>query len=648
MATVNETVPKRIKLRVDQKPDAVLSYTKGADGTFTPTTYRDFWDEVRAFGTALLESGVKRGDHIGIMSDNRREWLIADLAILSIGAVDVPRGSDSTADEMAYILRHADCRLVFAENRAQTDKILSKKEDLPLLGRIVIFDDSGFDNAGTSDAEAGDAAIVGSADSVTLLGFARLLDRGHDILSDRPERFDEEVALGKTDDLATLLYTSGTTGEPKGVMLKHRSFLFQMDRIHDILHLTERDIFLSVLPIWHSFERAVEYIVMNYNAGIAYSKPVGSVMLDDMSKIRPTWMTSVPRIWEGVRSAVFRNMKKESALKRGMFYFFVSVGQAQANLTNVLSGRVAEFAKRSRVIDVAISIVPVLLLTPFKLAGDALVFSKLRARLGGRFVAGVSGGGALPPYVDRFFQAAGIKLLEGYGLTETGPILAVRLQDRPIPGTVGPFLPDIEYRVLGDDMSVLPPGRKGVLYVKSEQIMDGYYKKPEETERVLKDGWLNTGDLAIVTHNGECKIVGRTKETIVLLGGENVEPVPIEETLTQSEFIDQAMVVGQDRKYLGALIVPNEEKLVEYAGANEIQYIETEELVEHPEVQDRVRQEIQSLVNAKRGFRMFEQIFRFRLLSKHFEVGRELTHTLKIRRDVVHDLYRAEIADIFR
>jgi long-chain acyl-CoA synthetase len=590
---------------------------------------------VRAFGTALIELGVSRGDHVGLMSDNRREWLITDLSLLSIGAVDVPRGSDSTVDEMAYILRHADCKLVFAENRVQMEKILSRRSDLPLLETIVLFDPR-------------DVETPGRSDDVEIRDFHSLLEEGRRLLADRPQQFDEEVAKGKTDDLATLLYTSGTTGEPKGVMLKHRSFLFQMDRIHDILHLTERDIFLSVLPIWHSFERAVEYIVMNYNAGIAYSKPVGSVMLEDMAKIRPTWMTSVPRIWEGIRSAVFRNMKKESAVKRGMFYFFVSVGQAHANLTNVLTGKVPEFTKRSRVVDIATSILPVILLTPFKLIGDALVFSKLRGRLGGRFVAGVSGGGALPPYVDRFFQAAGIKLLEGYGLTETGPILAVRLQDRPVPGTVGPFLPDIDYRVLGDDMSLVPPGRKGVLYVKSPQIMDGYYKKPEETERVLKDGWLNTGDLAMVTHNRECKIVGRTKETIVLLGGENVEPVPIEETLTQSEFIDQAMVVGQDQKYLGALIVPNEEKLTEYAKESGIQYIETDELVEHPEVQDRVREEIQSLVNAKRGFRMFEQVFRFRLLTKHFEVGKELTHTLKIRRDIVNDLYRTEIAELFK
>lgn len=635
MAMVNETVPKRIKLRSEQKPDAILSYTKDENGVFQPTSYREFWELVRAFGTALIDLGVSRGDHVGLMSDNRREWLITDLSLLSIGAVDVPRGSDSSADEMAYILRHADCKLVFAENRAQMEKILSHRDDLPLLETMVLFD--------THEVE-----VPGNSEDVGIRDFRSLLEEGSRLLADRPQQFDEEVAKGKTDDLATLLYTSGTTGEPKGVMLKHRSFLFQMDRIHDILHLTERDIFLSVLPIWHSFERAVEYIVMNYNAGIAYSKPVGSVMLEDMTKIRPTWMTSVPRIWEGIRSAVFRNMKKESAVKRGMFYFFVSVGQAHANLTNVLTGRVPEFTKRSRSVDIGMSILPVILLTPFKLLGDALVFSKLRARLGGRFVAGVSGGGALPPYVDRFFQAAGIKLLEGYGLTETGPILAVRLQDRPVPGTVGPFLPDIEYRVLDDDMSVLPPGRKGVLYVKSPQVMDGYYKKPEETERVLNDGWLNTGDLAMVTHNRECKIVGRTKETIVLLGGENVEPVPIEETLTQSEFIDQAMVVGQDQKYLGALIVPNEEKLTEFAKESGIQYIETDELVEHPEVQDRVRQEVQSLVNAKRGFRMFEQVFRFRLLTKHFEVGRELTHTLKIRRDIVNNLYRTEIAELFK
>jgi long-chain acyl-CoA synthetase len=280
--------------------------------------------------------------------------------------------------------------------------------------------------------------------------------------------------------------------------------------------------------------------------------------------------------------------------------------------------------------------------------GDMLVFRSLKERLGGRFVAGVSGGGALPPYVDGFFQAAGIKLLEGYGLTETGPVLAVRYETGPVPGTVGPLLPDIEYRVVADDGTEVGPNRKGVLYVRSPQMMLGYYKKPEETAQVLEDGWLNTGDLVVFTHSGPLRVLGRVKETIVLLGGENVEPTPIEDTLVQSDFIEQAMVVGQDKKFLGALIVPNFERLEEFAAQEGISYIERRDLAANARTQELIHAEIQSLVNHKKGFKTFEQIFRFTLLTDQFEVGVELTQTLKKKRDVIGERYRREIEALFR
>ncbi|MFW5742245.1 MAG: AMP-dependent synthetase/ligase [Spirochaetota bacterium] len=630
----NDTVPKRIHRVAVTKPNEVALYSKDGHDAYVPLRFAELWNEVRALGCAFLDLGVGRGNHVGIMSDNRPEWVETDLALLSIGAIDVPRGSDSTADEMGYILGHADCRLAFAENAAQLEKILSQKGRLPLLETLVVFD-------------AGDLEDGSARDGVTLRRFEALRDHGTRIVGERGAGFDAELDKGTVGELATLLYTSGTTGEPKGVMLTHRSFVFQIDRLRDVLFLDERDIFLSVLPIWHSFERAVEYIALERGCALAYSRPVGTVMLADMAEIRPTWMTSVPRIWEGVRAAVYRNVNKQSPVKRILFHFFVRIGEAHASLINMFRGLLPQFSRRSRVVDIVLSVVPLVVLSPLKALGDVLVFSSLKARLGGRFVAGVSGGGALPPYVDRFFQAAGIKLLEGYGLTETGPVLAVRHQHHPVPGTVGRLLPDIEYRVVGDDMQVLPPGEKGVLYVKSPQIMEGYYKKPEETSAVLNDGWLNTGDIVVFTHTGEFTILGRAKETIVLLGGENIEPVPIEEKLTQSELIDQAMVIGQDQKFLGALIVPNDEALQAFLDEQGVEYVDREEALENPQVQERFRDEINGLVNTKTGFKSFERIFRFKLLPGHFEVGRELTHTQKIRRSVVYGVYDEQISSMF-
>jgi long-chain acyl-CoA synthetase len=560
--------------------------------------------------------------------------MFADLGILGIGAIDVPRGSDSTDEEIKFILAHADCSVAIAENVKQADKILKHKKSLPSLERIILFDDSG-------------QVKSKQADMVTISSFSDLRQAGEEFLAENEGFFDREVDAGSTDDIATLIYTSGTTGDPKGVMLSHRSFIFQLDRVYEHIYIKAGDVLLSVLPVWHSFERAVEYVILNCGAALAYSKPVGSVMLPDMEKVKPQWLASVPRIWEGIKAAIYRNMKKQGGVKLFMFTLFVGIGEMHAALTNMFTERLPDFHRRSKILDKAISILPLMVLTPFKLLGHLLVFRKLQAKLGGRFIAGISGGGALPPHVDRFFQAAGILLLEGYGLTETGPILAVRKQNHPVTSTVGPLLRDIEHRVVSPEGALLPAGEKGTLHVKSPQIMDGYYKRPDLTEAVLKEGWLDTGDVAVFTHSGDFKILGRTKETIVLLGGENIEPVPIEDKLNSSDLIQQSMVVGQDKKFLAALIVPDMEKLEEFAVQEGISYIQQEELLSNPEIQEHIHNEIQRLVNTKNGFKHFECIYRFTLLPKPFEVGTELTHTMKIRRDRVGQLYHREIEQLF-
>ena len=403
---------------------------------------------------------------------------------------------------------------------------------------------------------------------------------------------------------------------------------------------------LSVLPIWHSFERACMYICVNLGVSTAFSKPVGAIMMPDMQKVKPQWLTSVPRIWESVHAAVLRSINSGSSAKRSLFFFFLSVSEIQTYLYDMFHGLLPQFSKRNRIVESVVSIVPMLLLTPLKKLGDILVFAKLKDKLGGHFKAGISGGGALPSHIDKFFRAVGISVLEGYGLTETAPILAVRVDSAPVPNTVGPLLEDIEYRVISKDGSIMPAGYKGELHVKSEQVMQGYYKAPELTAAILKNGWLNTGDLAVFTHGGELKILGRSKETIVLRGGENVEPVPIEDKLNQSIYIDQIVIVGQDQKFLGALVVPNSEEIEKLAIEKGISYLEKEELVTNPFIKELINNEIQSLVNAKTGFKAFERIFRFTLLPKEFEVGRELNQSLKLRRNEIMKLYKNEIKEL--
>ena len=614
-------------------PDTPVTLSKDDAGEFQPISFKDFSGLVDTFAWGLHKLGVERGTHVGIIADNRKEWLITDLAVLSLGGIDVPRGSDSTADEISYILAHADCPISIAENQAQAEKILSKEKELPGLKALILYD-------GAEETKKK------SKGSIKIHSFQEIMESGKEGFDQK--YIDDEIEKGNSDEIATLIYTSGTTGEPKGVMLSHRSYNFQIDRIYRHVPIAHGHILLSVLPIWHSFERVVEYVTINAGATLAYSKPIGSIMIPDMGKVRPHWLPSVPRIWEGVRSAVYKNAKKGGGAKKVLFSFFVGVGESYAVVNNLFKGLVPRFSHRSRSLDKIISIIPLILLTPLKLLGDLLVFGKLKKLLGGRFIAGISGGGALPSYVDHFFQAAGILLLEGYGLTETGPVISARMKDHPVTDTIGPPLRDIETLVLDKEGAVLPPGKKGVLYVKSPQIMDGYYKRQDATDEVLKDGWLNTGDIAIMTIDGEIKILGRAKETIVLLGGENIEPVPIEDKLCESPVIQLAMVLGQDKKYLAAFIVPDYELIEEYAQKNEISYISRDELLTNPEIQEYVHDEIQGLVNQKSGFKHYERIFRFSLMPEAFEVGKELTHTLKIRRNVVNKLYHKKIEALFQ
>lgn len=632
MAGPNDTLAKRLKSVVEKYPQNLAQLSKNESGEFTPTTYQELYDTVKRLSTRLNEMGVERGSHIGIISDNRREWIVADFAVLCLGAVDVPRGSDSTEDEIEYILAHADCKITFAENEKQVNKIISRKKSLPLLKTIISLD--------TPEK-------TGKIDGIEVMAFETLVREGEESVKKNPDFFEQEIEKGTPEEVVTLLYTSGTTGEPKGVILTNRNYVFQLERVYEHIEIKAGQIFMSVLPTWHSFERLVEYVVINIGATLAYSKLVGSILMPDMANVRPHWMAAVPRLWEGIRAAVYRNATGEGGIKKALFLFFVSVGELHAKLKTMVRGLIPQFKKRSRILDFLLGIIPLICLTPLKLLGGVLVFGKVKKKLGGRFISAISGGGALPPYVDMFFQAIGITLLEGYGLTESAPVISVRKLRAPVPGTVGPILRDIEARVIGEDMAEVSIGEKGVLHIKSEQIMLGYYKRPEATAEVLKDGWLNTGDIVMMTHNRDLRIIGRAKETIVLMGGENVEPTPIEEKLKQAEGIEQVMIVGQDKKYLAALIVPSQDFLEEFAKEKNLGDIDKQSLLENAEIQDYFRNEIQSLVGAKTGFKAFERISKFKLIADELRAGEEMTHTLKIKRNVVTEKYKREIEAMF-
>jgi long-chain acyl-CoA synthetase len=552
-----------------------------------------------------------------------------------LGGADVPRGNDSTADELRFVLGLPECPVVIVENATQLEKVVEKagSGDLPALRHVVVL-----------EGDVAPAPVPG----VQGHRYSEIVAAGEVKLQADPEIVERAIDAGSSEETATIIFTSGTTGEPKGVVLTHENFLYQLRQVPTRIDIEPGDIWLCVLPVWHSFERIVQYIALSSATTLAYSKPIGTVMLADMAEIRPKWMASVPRIWEAVRAGIYRSIKSQGGAKEVLFRFFVAVGGTHKHLSDLLRGLVPDFRRRLRPLDAAVAVIPWVLLSPFKALGNVLVFRKIKERLGGRFVAGVSGGGALPPAVDAFFGSAGVLLLEGYGLTETAPVLAIRHQHRPVPGTVGEMLSGTECAIRDEEGRDLPPGTKGIIHVRGPQVMQGYYRRPEMTANVLdSQGWLNTGDLGMLSHRGELKITGRAKDTIVLLGGENIEPLPIEQKLQESEYIQRAVVVGQDQKYLAALICPNQEALAAYADENHVPYMRSDDLMENEAIRELIDGEVAGQVSRRTGFKGFELIYRTALIADDFEVGRELSAKQEIKRHVIAQQYRQEIASLF-
>ena len=634
------TIPQLFAKVVKQYPATIVQMSKDSQGVFKNTTYSELFSEVNSLSASLLQRGVKRGDLVGLISDNRSEWLASDLAILSLGAADVPRGRDAMPYEVSFILSVTEASFCFVENAVQLRKILNLIDKLPKLKHLIVMDRTFSDVMLQS---------VQKPEDVEILLYNDLIAEGRKLLDDQhiAKRVEDERNKGTADEIATIIFTSGTTGDPKGVMLTHANFAYQLQAVPKLIKRFEPgQRWLSVLPVWHSFERILQYVIINNASTIAYSKPLGSVLLADLGQVNPHWMGSVPRIWEAVKAGVFASMRTKSPVAKGLFSFFVKVASLYSRNRDLVLGEVATFSKRSRVLDVLVGFLPMILLFPLYKLGDRLVFSKVKQKLGKNFIAGVSGGGSLSESVDMFFSSIGIKLLDGYGLTESAPVIALRPLSHGVKRTITP-LEGTQVRIVTEQGNEAKPGEKGVIMVKGPQVMKGYYKRQDLTDKVLdSEGWLNTGDLGVWTHHKEFAIAGRAKDTIVLAGGENLEPVPIEAKLCESEFIEQAIVLGQDQKYLGALIVLNRKRIEEYLTENQIPYL-AEKLDAMKEVKALIEKTIGEIINSKHGFKNFEHIVRFKLLNKSFEVGKELSAKQELKRFEINKLYEREILELF-
>jgi len=603
------------------------------DGSYGSMSFRELFETGCDLAAALIELGVAAREHVAILADNRLEWVISDCAILAAGANNVPRGTDITAAEIDYILNHADVRVVLVDNGRMLEKFLKHRGRVPGVEHVIVMDREAEPQRG-------------------VLRLWDLVERGRQLRAEGDRRLEERMQGVAPDDLFTLIYTSGTTGRPKGVQLTHANMVSQIRNLP--IDLGPDDRLLSILPIWHIYERVALMVSVAYGATTYYTSI--RTIADDLKTVRPTLMLSAPRLWENLYQKIIHSVHKQGPLKQAMFriaYFFSWRLRRSAYF---VEGRRIDLVGRplwySFLLGCGHAAIYLVLLIPY-LVMDGLVTRKLRAILGGAFRGTVSGGGALQPHVDEFFNYIGIPVLEGYGLTETCPVLAVRTWKKRVIGTVGPVWPETELRIVDlDTHEVLFPdpkrkgggrGLRGEIQVRGPQVMKGYYKEPELTAQVMKDGWFATGDIGIMTYNDCLRIVGRCKETIVLLSGENVEPTPIENKLTESPYIDKCMVVGQDQKHLAALIVTRPENFRD----DGIEIGDPAELPDHPEVKQIIAREIKALVNARTGFRHFEMIHGWRIVPKPFEVGDELTSTYKLKRQVITQKYAGLIAEIY-
>lgn len=636
MVTVNmkaKNLAEMYREAAEKFGDRPAFATRDKNKVYHPVSFGEVYERGINLATALIDLGVQARDHIGLLADNRLEWIIADYGVLLTGAADVPRGTDVTDADITYILPHSDAKVCFVENKAVLEKIEKNQSQLPNLKTIIMMDR--------------ETPVSGG-----VLSMYDLIEKGKKLREQGDRRAEERIAQVKEDDLFTLIYTSGTTGAPKGVMLTHANMVSQVLNMPSDINLTPSDRIVSILPVWHVFERVFEMLAISRGVCTYYTN-IRNIR-EDLAIVRPTFMASAPRLWENIYQGILTKVEGGPAVRRALFNAAYYCSRNFKGAVRFLSSRQLDTHGRNPGLSLLLGLWNILRLFSFLIPNlllDLIVLKKIRAATGGVLRGSVSGGGALPIHVDEFFNNIGIPVLEGYGMTETSPVLAVRTYKRLVPGTVGPIWPNTELRLIDiangqvlystEAGSPQRRGVKGEIHVRGPQVMKGYYKNPEATNKVLKDGWMNTGDLGMITFNNCLKIVGRSKETVVLLGGENVEPVPIENRLLESPFISQCMVVGQDKKYLSAIIVPSVDHLKDYGAS-------TEDLAKNAEVQRLIRDEVKKLISNEAGFKSFEKIVDVRILPKAFEVGDELTNLFKIKRHVVTEKYRDLIESMYR
>jgi long-chain acyl-CoA synthetase len=569
-------------------PDAVQAKSGGA---YRPISHRAIVERVRLVALGLEALAVKPGDRVAILSENRPEWLIADWACLTSGVADVPIYPTVPAEQVAYILRDSSAVVIFVSNAELAAKVATERGSIPALRQVIGF---GGQWPGVDMTLEALEARGRSADN-----------------DEARKRYQARARAVKPDDVATIIYTSGTTGEPKGAILTHDNIYSNVAASREILPVVEGDVTLSFLPLSHIFQRMVDYLLQAVGVSIAYAESMDTV-LANFGEVRPTFVVSVPRVYEKIYARVLENALAGGALKKRIFFWARAVGDRWAD--EKLAGREPRGW----------------LATQYAIA-QRLVFSKLKARVGGRLRYFVSGGAPLAPEINKFFYSAGLVILEGYGLTETSPVITVNTPDHLRIGTVGMPIKGVEVAIAQD----------GEILTRGPHVMRGYFNKPEATRDAIDDeGWFHTGDIGVL-EDGYLRITDRKKDIIVTAGGKNIAPQPIENQIKTNKYVSQAVMIGDKRKFVIVLVVPNFEQLEKWAKLKNLLWTDRKQLLALPLVRAKMDKEVLSKL-ANLG--SYEKPKRVVLLEKDFTVeGGELTPTLKVKRRVIDQRYKSLI-----
>jgi long-chain acyl-CoA synthetase len=565
------------------------------DGIWARISTEEIEATVRHLSLGFQVLGVKPGDRIAILSENRPEWVLADFAALCAGGVTVPIYISLLPDQVRYIITDAGAKIVVCSDLEMWRKVEAVRNALPELERVILIE---------GDPPAGTHAL------------SDVEEMGRRLEADDPGGFEKTADAVRPEDLASIIYTSGTTGLPKGVMLSHANFVSNVLSLAEFIDFCEADTGLSFLPLSHVLERTATFFLFHVGAAIAYAESLEAVA-SNMVEVRPTIIVSVPRLFEKIYTRVMDQVMAGSRLKRAIFVWALATGKKYAARAIAGEGIPAHLA--------------------FKRAlANKLVFSKITARTGGRIRYAICGGAPLSGDIAEFFYALGLKIMPGYGLTETSPVLTGSTPRKVRFGTAGKAIPGVELRIAED----------GEILARGPNVMMGYYKNEADTREVLKDGWLYTGDIGRFDEDGFLIITDRKKDIIVTSGGKNVAPQPIESLIQASPFISSAVVVGSSRKFISALVVPDFEKLEPYARAHGIAFKDRTDLCRRPEIADFLLGEVNRMTP---GLASYERIKKIAVLDRDFDIDLgEVTPTLKVRRNIVERKYADVIESLYQ